>query len=221
MLDIAVELENNGSNKLNNKSVILEINNIQVANANNINLDVNEKRNIHCEILIIGGGPAGISAALAAGRSGLRVILVDEQNELGGTLLNNRVQIDGKDASTWISQSIKELSEMPEVKILSRSTAFGNYQHRYISVLERIPENHLVKYTNLPRERIWKIRAGKTFIATGAIERSLVFSGNDVPGVMLSSAVESFIFRYGVSLGKNIAFVTNNDIYHGPTLSLI
>ena len=183
-------------------------------------VDRYEKRNIHCEILIIGGGPAGISAALAAGRSGLRVILVDEQNELGGTLLNNRVQIDGKDANTWISQSIKELSEMPEVKILPRSTAFGNYQHRYISVLERIPENHLAKYTNLPRERIWKIRAGKTFIATGAIERSLVFSGNDVPGVMLSSAVESFIFRYGVSLGKNVAFVTNNDSVYNLCVTL-
>ena len=174
-------------------------------------VDRYEKRNIHCEFLIIGGGPAGITAALAAGRSGLRVILVDEQNELGGTLLNDRVQIDSKYAHTWLNESINELNKMPEVKILSRSTAFGNYEHQYIGVLERIPEHHLKNSINLPRERIWKIRAAKTFIATGAIERSLVFVGNDVPGVMLSSAVESFIFRYGVSLGENVAFVTNND----------
>ena len=179
-----------------------------------------EKRNIHCEYLIIGGGPAGISAALAASRSGLRVILVDEQNELGGTLLNDRVKIDEKDANTWINESINELSRMPDVKILLRSTAFGNYGDQYTGVLERTPEDILQKSTNLPRERIWKIRADKTVLATGAIERALVFPGNDVPGVMLSSAVESFIFRYGVSLGKSIAFVTNNDSVYNLCLAL-
>jgi sarcosine oxidase subunit alpha len=170
------------------------------------------KRNLHCEVLIVGAGPAGLAAALAAGRSGLRVVLMDEQEELGGSLLSESRRIEGVAANTWLHQTLEELHNMDEVTLLPRTTATGYYDHNFVAAVERV-SNHEgpVINTGQPRERLWRIRAQQVVLATGAIERPLVFANNDRPGIMLASAVEQYLNRYGVVAGEQVVMVTNND----------
>ncbi|MDJ0685238.1 MAG: sarcosine oxidase subunit alpha family protein [Alphaproteobacteria bacterium] len=168
----------------------------------------------HCDVLIAGGGPAGLAAALAAGRSGARVILADEQNEFGGSLLSDaEAEIDGAPALAWVGAALEELRALPEVTILSRTTVTGYYDHNFLTAVERVTD-HLdpdAAPPNTPRQRFWKIRAKQTVLAQGAIERPLVFAENDRPGVMLASAVAAYIQRYGVLPGREIVVFTNND----------
>ena len=179
-----------------------------------------DKINIHCDVLVVGGGPAGLMAALQAGRSGARVIIVDDQNEFGGRLLNNRELIDGAPAMKWVSSIISELSELKEVRIFPRTTVFGYYDHNFLGLFQRFT-NHLKKYdqTN-PRERICRVRAKEVILATGAIERPLVFPNNDRPGVMLASAVSTYLNRYGVVSGTQPLIFTNNDSAYQTALDL-
>ncbi len=167
----------------------------------------------HCDVLIVGGGPTGIAAALSAGRTGARVILVDEQAEVGGDLLGSGAWIDGQDSSDWISGARSKLGAMAEVRVLARATAFGHYDHNYIGVLERRTD-HLA--TSSPdhtgaRQRVWKIRARQVIHAGGAIERPLVFAGNDRPGVMLAAAAASYVTRFAARPGRRAVVFTNND----------
>ena len=181
--------------------------------------------NAHCDVLVVGSGPAGLAAALRAGRTGARVILVDEQQEMGGSLLASSADIDGKPATSWVESTLAELAAMPEVRLLPRSTAFGYYDHNFVTVLERVTD-HLGLVEGLtPRQRIWRIRAGRVVLATGSIERPLVFPNNDRPGVMLASAVSTYVNRYGVAPGSRAVVFTNNDsayrtasTWHPPTL---
>ena len=172
-----------------------------------------EKRFEHVDVLIAGGGPAGIAAALAAGRAGSRVLIADEQSEFGGQLLFRRAEIDGKAAETWLADSLTELAAMPEVRMLQRSTVAGYYDHNFLTVLERVTD-HLAPAaspTRSPRQILWKIRARQVVLATGAIERPLVFINNDLPGIMLAGAAQSYITRYGVRPGSRAVIFTNND----------
>ena len=179
-----------------------------------------DKMNTHCDVLVVGSGPAGLAAALRAGRTGARVILVDEQQEMGGSLLASSAEIDGKPASAWVESTIAELSAMPEVRLLPRSTAFGYYDHNFVTVLERVTD-HLGPVDGLaPRQRIWRIRAGRVVLATGSIERPLVFPNNDRPGVMLASAVSTYVNRYGVAPGSRAVLFTNNDSAYRTALDL-
>ena len=165
--------------------------------------DRDEKTHRHCDVLGAGGGAAGLMAALYAGRSGARVILADEQNEFGGWLLaENDTRIDGLDASGWIAAMVAELAAMPEVKLLPRTTVFGYMDHNYLTLMERVTDHLPERPAHLPRQRLWKVRAGQTVLAQGAHERPLVFSGNDLPGVMLAGAVRHFINRFGVLPGN-------------------
>ena len=164
-----------------------------------------EKRYHHCDVLVVGAGSAGLAAALAAGTSGARVMLVDERVEAGGSLLGAEKEIDGKPALDWVAGTVRRLREMPEVIHLQRTTVAGYYDHNMVYALEHEPEQTWL------RERLWRIRAKQVIIAAGALERPLVFPDNDRPGVMLASAAAAYVCRYGVRPGTRSVFITNNN----------
>ena len=173
----------------------------------------------HCDVLVIGAGPAGLTAAIEAARTGARVILIDERDRAGGSLLASGEEVGGASAGHWIDQVIAELSGYPEAQLLSRTTAFGHYDGNFIAALQRCSENEASAGSYL-RERLWQIRATQVILATGAHERPLVFSDNDRPGIMLAGAVATYIRRYGVLPGHRAVIVTNNDSAYGTALAL-
>ena len=166
----------------------------------------------HCETLIIGAGPAGIAAALAASKKDERVILVDEQGELGGSLLSTpNVEIDGANAMDWLAKSLKALATAENVTLMPRTTAIGYWHDNFVALSERLTD-HLPNVAIGPaREKLHRIRAGKVIIAQGGIERPLVFNGNDRPGVMLASAAQTYLNKYGVAVGNEVAVFTSHD----------
>ena len=170
-----------------------------------------EKAFLYCDVLIIGAGPAGLAAALAAGRSGARVVLCDESFELGGSLLSERHTIDGAPADAWAASVLAELASMPEVRLMPRTTVFGIYDSGTYGALERVADHLSEPPPFQPRQRYWQIIAKRTVLASGAIERPLVFGGNDRPGVMLAGAVRSYINRFGVVPGRRSVVVTTGD----------
>jgi sarcosine oxidase subunit alpha len=180
-----------------------------------------DKRFAHCDLLVVGGGPAGLAAALAAGRAGARVILADEQAEFGGQLLSSPGEaIDGKPASDWVASAVAELAAMPEVMALSRTTAFGYYDYNYVALVERVSD-HLGPGAPGPRQRLWRVRAKQVVLAAGAIERPLVFADNDRPGTMLASAARTYLNRYGAMAGHKAVLFTNNDGAYRAALDLL
>ena len=178
----------------------------------------------HCDVLIAGAGPAGLAAALAAGRAGQRVILCDEQSELGGSLLSEPptgdVTIDGCRSRAWVQQTVAELARMPEVTLLPRTTAFGYFPHNHVGLNERLTDHLSSVPQHLPRERTWQVRAKEVILATGAIERPLVFPGNDRPGVMLAGAARTYVNRYGVLPGSNAVVVAAHDEAYRAAIDL-
>ena len=178
-----------------------------------------EHMHAHCDVLVVGAGPAGLMAALAAGRSGARVILVDEQPELGGALLSEPVDHPG---AAWLRSVAAELETCPELRVLTRTTAFGYYDHNFLGLLERVTD-HLPADAapHLPRQRLWKVRARQVVLATGALERPLVFAENDRPGIMLASAARTYVNRYAVRPGRRAVVFTNNDSAYRTALDLL
>ncbi|ALP65962.1 sarcosine oxidase subunit alpha family protein [Paraburkholderia caribensis] len=176
-----------------------------------LDADRYDKCYAHCDVLVVGGGPTGLAAAHAAAVSGARVILVDDQRELGGSLLSSKTEIDGRAALSWVEKIEAELSRMADVTILSRSTAFGYQDHNLVTVTQRLTDHLPVSMRKGTRELLWKIRAKRVILATGAHERPIVFGNNDLPGVMMASAVSTYIHRFGVLPGRNAVVFTNND----------
>ncbi|MHA6908891.1 2Fe-2S iron-sulfur cluster-binding protein [Ralstonia pseudosolanacearum] len=174
----------------------------------------------HCDVLVVGGGPTGLAAAHAAATAGARVILVDDQRELGGSLLSCRTEIDGKPALQWVEKIEAELRKLPDVTILTRSTAFGYQDHNLVTVTQRLTDHLPISMRKGTRELLWKVRAKRVILATGAHERPLVFGNNDLPGVMLAGAVSSYIHRYGVLPGREAVVFTNNDRAYQTALDL-
>ncbi len=166
----------------------------------------------HCDVLVVGAGPAGLAAALAAATAGARVILCDEQAEMGGSLLSERdATIDGQPAAAWADATLARLAAMKRVRLLPRTTAFGYFPHNNIGLSERITEHLAQPSPSAPRERMWQVRAHEVVIATGAIERPLLFPGNDLPGVMLASAARTYLNRYGVRVGTRAVIAAGSD----------
>ena len=162
----------------------------------------------HCDLLIVGAGPAGLDAALEASGTAKRVILIDEQDEAGGGALADPA------LWPWLDRSMKALNAAANVTVLTRTTAFGYYHDNFVGAVQRLTD-HLPENSETPREKLWRIRAGEVLLAQGAIERPLVFDGNDTPGVMLSSAAKIFANRYGVAVGKSLALMAvHNSGWH-------
>ncbi|MBF9033662.1 sarcosine oxidase subunit alpha family protein [Rhodobacterales bacterium HKCCE2091] len=167
-----------------------------------------------CDVLVVGGGVAGLQAALTAGRTGSRVLLIEQRGHWGGRAPVDGVNIDGADAADWVNATVQALEGMENVTIRTGVMAAGVYDHGYVIASEEsLPEGG-------PRHRLWKIRAGHIVTATGAIERPLAFAGNDIPGVMLASAARDYLADYGVAVGDRVVVVTNNDDAYRTALAL-
>ena len=180
-----------------------------------------EKTHRHTDVLIVGGGASGLMAALSAGASGARVMLVDDANELGGWMLSeSNTKIDGKPAINWIKQTVKTLEAMSNVTILTRTQCFGYMDHNFLTLAEKVTDHLPERPDHLPRQRMWKIRARHVVLAQGNHERPLIFGGNDKPGVMMASAVRSYINRYAVLPGRRAVIYTNNDDAYKTALLL-
>ncbi|HEX3844161.1 MAG TPA: sarcosine oxidase subunit alpha family protein [Steroidobacteraceae bacterium] len=173
--------------------------------------DTYEKAHAFCDLLVVGAGPAGLAAALAAGRAGARVILCEEDFLPGGRLNGDRHEIDGRDGALWARQVADELASLPEVQVMTRTTVFGAYDGKTFGALERVADHLREPGEHQPRQRLWKIVARRTVLAAGALERPIVFGGNDRPGVMLASAVRTYVNRFRVTPGRRTAVFTTCD----------
>ena len=173
----------------------------------------------HAHVVIVGGGACGLLAALDLGRTGLNVVLLDEQNEMGGWLLSSpHTSIGGESAEAWLKAILAELQSLPNVALLTRTSAFALHDMNLLLAVEQL-QDHLPlaeRNENKPRQRLHRIRADRIILATGAIERPLVFGNNDLPGVLTASALTTYLNRYGVAVGKRVVLQTSNDhVYQG------
>ncbi len=171
--------------------------------------DCYEHYHAHADVLVVGGGIAGILAADAAAAQGARVLLVEQAPHFGGRSATDGATMDGRPAADWIDESTDALRRRDGVCILNRTTCIGVYDHGHVLACERLTD-HLPRKGG-PRQRLWRIRARRIVMATGAIERPLAFARNDVPGAMLASAVRDYVTNFGVSVGDRTVVVTNND----------
>jgi sarcosine oxidase, subunit alpha len=175
----------------------------------------------HCDVLVLGGGAAGIAAALAAAETGARVILADEQAEFGGALrFEAGAVIDGSDGWSWAQATVAKLAAMDNVRLLSRTTAFGYYAQNFVGLVERVTDHMANPDRDVPRERLWQVRAKRVVLASGAIERHMVFADNDRPGVMLASAARTYLNHYGVAVGRQVGVYTANDSAYAAAIDL-
>ncbi len=177
-----------------------------------------EHFNVHVDVLIVGGGVAGLQAARAVGAAGASVLLVEQTAHWGGRAPVDGAEIDGKPAVDWINSAVQDLESMDNVRLRRRCMGAGVYDHGYALAYERIADH--IPGNDQPRHRLWRIRARQIVTATGAIERPLSFAGNDIPGVMLASAVRDYLTNWGVSPGDRTVVVTNNDDAYRTAIAL-
>ena len=171
-----------------------------------------------CEVMIVGGGIAGLQAAKSAAATGVRVLLVEQTPHWGGRAPVDGVVIDGMPAQDWITSTLADLSAHDNVVIRNRTQGSGVYDHGYALAYERVADH--TPGDGRPRHRLWRVRCKQIVTATGGIERPLSFAGNDIPGVMLAGAVRDYVLNYGVSPGDRTVVVTNNDDAYRTALTL-
>ncbi|MFZ1346942.1 MAG: 2Fe-2S iron-sulfur cluster-binding protein, partial [Tabrizicola sp.] len=171
-----------------------------------------------CDVLVVGAGVAGLLAAKAAADAGSRVILLEQAPTLGGRAPVDETEVQGQPVEAWLSAMESDLAARDHVTIRTRTCGFGVYDHGYVLADERVADH--TPGDGRPKHRLWRIRTGKIVTATGAIERPLSFAGNDIPGVMLASAVRDYVVNYAVSPGDRTVIVTNNDSAYQTALAL-
>ena len=172
--------------------------------------DTYDKGYLHCDLLVIGAGPAGLMAARTAACAGARVILADEDFVMGGRLNAETLEVDGMPGANWAAGIVAELAAMENVRLMPRSTVYGAYDHGVYGVLERCTD-HLASSGGKPRQVLWRVYSRHAVLAAGATERPIAFGNNDRPGVMLAGAVRAYANRWGVAPGQRVAVLTNND----------
>ena len=176
----------------------------------------------HCDLAVVGGGIAGLSAALQAGRAGKRVLLMEQDTLWGGRSVTDgaldRATFDGQAPGDRVAAMVSELEDMPNVTLRLNLQGSGVYDHGYLTAFERVSDH--APGADAPRHRLWRIRAGHIVTATGALERPLAFAGNDLPGVMLASAVRDFVTDYAVTPGRRVVVMTTNDDAYRTALAL-
>jgi len=173
--------------------------------------DEYDKASAHCDLLIIGAGPAGLMAALTAGRAGARVILADEDFRMGGRLNAETFDIDDQIGADWAADAVAELSALPNVRLMARTTIYGVFDHGIYGALERVSDHLAVPLPGKPRQTLWRIYSKRAILAGGATERPIAFENNDRPGVMLAGSLRAYANRWGVTVGDQVAIFTNND----------
>ena len=169
-----------------------------------------DKGFLHCDVLVVGSGVAGLIAAEQLANSGVRVLLLEEDFQMGGRLNSENLSINQISSSKWAENWVSRLKTLDNVRILTRTSLYGSFDHGIYGALEK-KTDHLSKNQKKPRQILWKIYAKYCVLASGAVERSIVFPNNDRPGIMLSGAVRTYANRFGSSLGKTAAVFTNND----------
>ena len=179
-----------------------------------------EHRFAHCDVLVVGAGPAGLAAARAAARSGARVMLCDENPRAGGFLTGHDEVIDGLAANEWIAATCKELQGHPHVDLLMNTTAFGYYDDNLVGLVEQVGDHAGTPAPHASRQRLWKVRAKAVVLASGAHERPIAYANNDLPGSMLAGAVQTYLRRFGVHPGARAVVFTNNDSAYACALAL-
>lgn len=161
---------------------------------------------LHVDVLVVGAGPAGLAAAVTAARTGVRVALLDEQSRFGGSLLSRPEPLE------WVDGLVEELRASDSVTLLPRTTVFGLYDDGLALAVERRTDHlGIAAAADALRQRVWRVRAGQTIVATGSHERPVVFADNDRPGIMLAGSARSYLNRYGVKIGEDVAVFTTND----------
>jgi methylglutamate dehydrogenase subunit C len=173
--------------------------------------DAYDKGFLHCDLLVIGAGPAGLMAALTAGRSGARVILADEDFRMGGRLNAETSAVGGLACADWAAAVVAELSSMPNLRLMARTTVIGAFDHGIYGAVERVSDHLAVPLAGKPRQVLWRIYSKHAILCGGATERPIAFENNDRPGIMLSGALRSYANRWGVAVGERVAVFTNND----------
>lgn len=182
--------------------------------------DVYDKGFLHCDLLIIGAGPAGLAAALTAGRAGSDVILADEDFRLGGRLNSETFELGARNGTEWAATTVAELDSLPNVRVMPRTTVIGAFDHGIYGAVERISDHVHTPDEGKPRQVLWRIYAKRTVLAAGATERPIAFENNDRPGIMLGSALRTYANRFAVAAHKKIAIFTNNDDGHRTAIDL-
>ncbi|MDE0533726.1 MAG: sarcosine oxidase subunit alpha family protein [Albidovulum sp.] len=172
--------------------------------------DIYDKGFIHCDILVVGAGAAGLAAALTAGKSGASVVLADEDFQIGGRLNAETHTINGKSGTAWARDAVGELEAMENVRIMPRTTVYGSFDHGVFGAIERCTD-HLPSSNGRPRQILWRIYSKRSVLCSGATERPIAFPGNDRPGIMLAASVRTYANRYGVIPGKRVTVFTCCD----------